>query len=562
MDKRTILAIVLSLAVLLVYQIFFVKPPVPSKGTAPQASTGQVRQDANAPSTPAPAATTASARPALKSAVGPQALPRDITVETAHYTAVFSTRGAALKSLKLKDYYRDCHECTDDIWPKIKGLVTGTKAPLKPKTPEFVELVDVREGMPYPLAVTFPESGADVAPNEVFETVQSKLDLTGSREKQQLVFSKSLDNVKIEKIFSFDPSGYTIGMDVKVHNLTGTPITQIPQLNWYQYVDPQKIDDSYGHEGPIVSVGGSVELQEVKKLQGQSVQGPNVLWGAFESKYFIASFIPENPSLTNAVMTRDAADMVAVGLKGRKEIIPGGQNSVFSYSLYLGPKQYDLLKRLGVGLENAIDFGWFKWLAIPALYILNFLYGFVLNYGIAIIILTTIIKIIFWPLGNMSYKSMNEMKKLQPKIEALKQKYKNDQTKIGQETMALYREHKVNPFSGCLPMLIQIPVFFGLYKALMYSIELRHSPFFFWIQDLSAKDPYYITPIIMGATQFITQKMTPAMGDPMQQKIMLLMPVIFTFFFLNFPSGLVIYWLWNNILQIGQQYYINKKLAV
>jgi len=161
----------------------------------------------------------------------------------------------------------------------------------------------------------------------------------------------------------------------------------------------------------------------------------------------------------------------------------------------------------------------------------------------------------------MSYKSMNEMKKLQPKIEALKQKYKNDQTKIGQETMALYREHKVNPFSGCLPMLIQIPVFFGLYKALMYSIELRHSPFFFWIQDLSAKDPYYITPIIMGATQFITQKMTPAMGDPMQQKIMLLMPVIFTFFFLNFPSGLVIYWLWNNILQIGQQYYINKKLA-
>ena len=561
MDKRTILAIVLSLAVLLVYQIFFVKPPVPPKGAAPQTSTGQVRQDAASAPASTPAAAKAPARPALKAAAVLQAPPRDITVETAHYTAVFSTRGAALKSLKLKGYYRDCHECTDDIWPKIKGLVTGAKSPLKSKTQEFVELVDVREGMPYPLAVTFPESGADVAPDEVFETAQSKLDLTGSQQKQQLVFSKSFHNVKIEKIFSFDPSGYTIGMDVKVHNLTGTPITQIPQLNWYQYVDPQKIDDSYGHEGPIVSVGGSVELVEVKKLQGQSVQGPNVLWGAFESKYFIASFIPENPSLTNAIITRNAADMVAIGVKGRKEIIPDGQNSVFSYSLYLGPKQYDLLKSLGVGLENAIDFGWFKWLAIPSLFILNFLSGFVLNYGIAIIILTTIIKIIFWPLGNMSYKSMNEMKKLQPKIEALKQKHKNDQTKIGQETMALYREHKVNPFSGCLPMLIQIPVFFGLYKALMYSIELRHSPFFFWIQDLSAKDPYYITPIIMGATQFTPQKMTPAMGDPMQQKIMLFMPVVFTFFFLNFPSGLVIYWLWNNILQIGQQYYINKKLA-
>ena len=562
MDKKTILAIVLSLAVLLVYQFFFAKPPVPSKGAALKASTGQVQPDAATAPASTPAAATSPALPALKAAAGPQAPPRDITVETAHYTAVFSTRGAALKSLKLKGYYQDCHECTDDIWPKIKGLVTGKKDPIKPKTTEFVELVDVREGMPYPLAVTFPESGADIAPDEVFDAAQSKLDLTGSEQKQQLVFSKTFHNVKIEKIFSFDPSGYIIGMDVKVHNLTGTPITQIPQLNWYQYVDPQKTDSNYGHEGPLVSVGGSVELEEVKKLQGQSVQGPNVLWGAFESKYFIASFIPENPSLTNTVMTRDEANMVAVGMKGRKEIIPGGQNSVFSYSLYLGPKQYDLLKSLGVGLENAIDFGWFKWLAIPSLYVLNFLHGYVLNYGIAIILLTTIIKIIFWPLGNMSYKSMNAMKKLQPKIEALKQKYKKDQSKIGQETMALYREHKVNPFSGCLPMLIQIPVFFGLYKALMYSIELRHSPFFFWIQDMSAKDPYYITPIIMGATQFITQKMTPAMGDPMQQKIMLFMPVIFTFFFLNFPSGLVIYWLWNNLLQIGQQYYINKKLAV
>jgi YidC/Oxa1 family membrane protein insertase len=563
MDKRTLLAIVLSLAVLMVYQIFFVKPPVPQKGAPPQKATEQVKKDAaNAPVSAAQASATNAGRPAPKTATGkPEAPPRDITVETTHYTAVFSTRGAALKSLKLKDYYQDCYECTDDIWPKLKGLFTGAKEPPKSKTKEFVELVDVRDGMPYPLAVTFPDSSADVAPDAVFETLTGKLDLTSTKEKQQLVFSKSYDNIKIEKIFTFDPAGYTFGMKVKVHNLTSAPITQIPRLNWYQYVDPQKIDDSYGHDGPVISVGGSIEREEVKKLDHESILGPNVLWGAFESKYFIASFIPENPSLTNVVVTRDEANMVAVGMKGRKELIPGGQNSVFTYSLYLGPKQYDSLKTLGAGLEGAIDFGWFKWLAIPALWILNFLNGFVLNYGIAIIILTTIIKIIFWPLGNLSYKSMNEMKKLQPKIEALKQKYKNDQSKIGQETMALYREHKVNPFSGCLPMLIQIPVFFGLYKALMYSIELRQSPLFFWIQDLSAKDPYYITPIIMGATQFISQKMTPAMGDPMQQKIMLLMPVIFTFFFLNFPAGLVIYWLWNNILQIGQQYYINKKLA-
>jgi YidC/Oxa1 family membrane protein insertase len=161
----------------------------------------------------------------------------------------------------------------------------------------------------------------------------------------------------------------------------------------------------------------------------------------------------------------------------------------------------------------------------------------------------------------MSFKSMKEMQNIQPKINELKEKHKNDQAKLSQETMAMYKTHKVNPFGGCLPILIQIPVFFGLYNTLLYAIELRHSPFFWWIQDLSAKDPYYITPIIMGATQFIQQKMTPTMGDPMQAKLMLLMPVIFTFFFLNFPSGLVIYWLFNNILQIGQQYYMNKKLA-
>jgi YidC/Oxa1 family membrane protein insertase len=562
MDKRTILAVVLSLAVLFLYQTFFVKPQPPQKSAAPQQSVGSMKTDNASTAAATPEKTTVAEKTTTElEPVKPEAPPRDILVDTPHYTAVFSTRGAALKSMKLKDYYQDCYKCTDDLWPKIKRLFTGSKDPVKPKTKDFVELVDVQNGMPYPLAVTFPESSTDISPNAVFETVTGKLDLMNARAKQQLIFSRSQGNVKIEKIFTFDPAGYTIAMEVKVHNLTSSPITQIPAINWYQYVDPGKVDDSYGHEGPAVSVGGSIERQEVKKLNGESIMGPNVLWSAYESKYFIASLIPENPSLTNVVMTRDETNMVSVGTKGRKEVIPGGQNSAFSYSLYLGPKQYDLLRTLGVGLENAIDFGWFKWLAIPALYILNFLFGFVHNYGIAIIILTTIIKIIFWPLGNMSYKSMNEMKKLQPKIEALKVKYKNDQTKIGQETMALYREHKVNPFSGCLPVLIQIPVFFGLYKALMYSIELRHSPFFFWIQDLSAKDPYYITPVIMGATQFISQKMTPAMGDPMQQKVMLLMPVIFTFFFLNFPSGLVIYWMFNNILQIGQQYYINKKLA-
>lgn len=556
MDKRTVLAIVLSLAVLVIYQIFFFKPPVPQNEETQQGREQPVAGEQTPAAPPVPVAVAPASLPQEE----PDAPARDIEVETPLYSAVFSTRGAALKSFRLKRYYQDCQNCSENLWPKIKAMFGGVTYS-STKTGNFVQLINVHEGMPYPLSITFPESSVAISPSAVYETSADKIDLISEDNKQTLIFSKTTGGIKIEKIFTFDPTSYAANLEVKVHNLSASPITQIPGLNWYEYVDPATTSSRFAHNGPIISLGGSVDRLEVKKLNAESIRGPNVMWGAFESKYFIAAAIPENPSLTNITINRDAQNMVSLGMKGRKELIPGGQSSVFAYSLYLGPKQYDILKTIGVGLENAIDYGWFWWLAIPFLYILNFLKGFVLNYGIAIIVLTTIVKIIFWPLGNLSYKSMNEMKKLQPKIEALKEKYKGDQSKIGQETMALYREHKVNPFAGCLPMLIQIPVFFGLYKTLMYSIELRHSPFFFWIQDLSANDPFYITPIIMGASQFLSQKMTPAMGDPMQQKIMLLMPVMFTFFFLNFPAGLVIYWLWNNILQIGQQYYVNKKLA-
>lgn len=558
MDKKTALAIFLSLAVLFGYQIFFAKPQEPSKqAVAPKQQAAQIAKEAATKPAPAPQLAPVKAT-TNKSAIAP----KDIEVETSKYIAVFSTRGGALKSFQLKGYLKDCTDCPDDIYPRLKNLIMGGKEQLPPKGKGLVELVDVKDGMPYPLAVTFPESSINIAPDAIYEAnATSRLDMLKVKEKQRLVFSQTYDDkIKVEKIFTFNPGNYTINLDVKVYNLTDSPLTQTPKLSWQQYADPQKEEDSYGHEGPVVSVAKTIERQELKKLDKEQTYGPNVLWGGYESKYFIASFIPENPSLTSTIMNRDANNMVSVAIRGQKELIPGKQSGSFNYTLYLGPKEHSLLKSQNVGLEDSIDFGsWLKWLAMPLLVTLNFINDYVANYGIAIIILTLLIKIIFWPLGNLSYKSMKEMQKLQPKIAALKEKYKNDQQKIGMETMALYKAHKVNPLGGCLPMLIQIPIFFGLYKALLYSIELRHSPFFWWIQDLSAKDPYYVTPIVMGVTQFIQQKMTPTGGDPMQAKLMLFMPVIMTFFFLNFPSGLVIYWLFNNILSIGQQYYINQK---
>jgi YidC/Oxa1 family membrane protein insertase len=255
-----------------------------------------------------------------------------------------------------------------------------------------------------------------------------------------------------------------------------------------------------------------------------------------------------------------------------------GMRANVSYQIYFGPKSLKVLSGMDNHLDAAIDFGWFDFIAKPSLWVMNFLYGYIPNYGIAIIVLTILIKILLFPLSHKSYKSMNEMKKLQPLMSEIREKYKDDKKKMNEEMMTLYRTYKINPMGGCFPMLIQIPVFIALYRMLYEAIELRHAPFFGWINDLSSPDrlhlfdisyvpfmqPPYGIPvltIVMGATMFLQQKMSPPPGDPAQAKMMMLLPLVFTVIFINFPAGLVIYWLTNNILSIAQQYYISKKNA-
>ncbi|HON58365.1 MAG TPA: membrane protein insertase YidC [Smithella sp.] len=569
MDKRTILAVVLSLAVLFIYQIFFAKPPVPPQAQSPKRETQQPVASANqtAVAQPARAAVTKPSSTLPQKKVFTQKEerpPKDIIVETDNYTAIFSTRGAALKSFRLKKYDEECAKCVQDIWPAIKRLATGGKQPDKVKSNTPVELVAVKDDSPYPLALTFPDSLTDVAADSIYEADKTQLNLTTEKQAQRLTFTRVFESgIKIEKIFTFNPDNYSIGLDVRVQNLTSAPVTQIPSLNWYEYIDPQKEPERYSSIGPVAYVSNVIKRKKAQEISAESSIGPEVSWGGYERKYFMAVAIPQDPSLTTLSMSKDAENVLAVSIKEAKSEIAPGQVASLNYNLFIGPKDYTLLKKMGLSLQEAIEFEsripGLKWLSIGLLLFIKFLYQYVGNYGVAIILLTILIKVIFWPLGNLSYKSMKEMQKIQPKINELREKYKNDQAKLGQETMALYKEHKINPFGGCLPILIQIPVFIGLYNTLLYAIELRHSPFFGWIQDLSAKDPYYITPIIMGASQFIQQKMTPTTGDPNMAKMMLLMPIIFTFIFLNFPSGLVLYWLANNILSIGQQIYINKK---
>jgi len=278
----------------------------------------------------------------------------------------------------------------------------------------------------------------------------------------------------------------------------------------------------------------------------------------------------ENGNSAVAEVKKGAAGFLETIVSTPQFVVNSGQSTTLTNRIFVGPKDLYILKAQGNSLEASLDLGWFSAIATPLLYTLKFLYDYVGNYGLAIIIITVVLKALFFPLTHKSYKSMKDMQKIQPVMAELKEKYKDDRETMNKKVMELYKDNKVNPLGGCLPMVVQIPVFFALYKALMFSIELRHAPFYLWITDLSGPDnlighalglPFVLgpLPVVMGATMFIQQKMTPTSMDPMQEKMMLASPLVFTVMFLSFPSGLVLYWLINNVLTIAQQMYINKQ---
>jgi YidC/Oxa1 family membrane protein insertase len=303
-----------------------------------------------------------------------------------------------------------------------------------------------------------------------------------------------------------------------------------------------------------------------------------VQWVALQDKYFLSVLIPQSRASKAGATTdggvKDAA--VVVKKEGDKVVTAGlrvnaGRTEEISLQLYAGPKHFDTLKSLNIGLEDTIDFGWFiygswgivKAVAKPLFYVLRFINDYTHNYGVTIILLTVGLKLLFVPLQYKSYKSMKDMQLIQPKVAAVQAKYKDDRERLNRELIKLYKDHKVNPVGGCLPMLLQMPVFVALFNILYMTIDLRQAPFILWIKDLSAQDPYYVLPILMGISMVVQQKIMPSTMDPMQAKIMLLLPAFMTVLFLTFPSGLVLYWLTNNCLTIAQQFitdrYVFKK---
>lgn len=572
MEKRAIYAILLTFFIIIAWTFIQSKffPQAPSKPAPQEVKKEQV--------TPAEKKTDIKESKPLregKTAAKQRLIPpKEISIETQNYWAVFTSDDARLKHFKLKKYENRVNETALTIkLIQFVEEILGKKVET-PKKPEPLDLVNTGGEKGLPLGLTLSLS------DENWEVDKDQLRLLESSEKGEITFSKSLENgLKVLKRFKFTADRYTINLEVEVQNNSSKEIKNQFGLEWIGEIELAKLAKEENKDFGLKYSFFRNQKVEKKEFGGSATSGcipgcgtqkttiepfettekGDIKWFSFEGEYFAALLIPPPSKEITLSVKGTEKNLLKADLNTSPISIPPKEKVNVSYQIYLGPKDEDLLKTLGVGAEKLVDFGFFTIVAKPLLWVLRLTNTVTKNYGIDIIILSILIKIIFLPLTQISMKSMKEMQKVQPEMNRLKEQHKNDKAKLQQEIMLLYKRRKINPMSGCLPMLIQIPVFIALYNALQYTMEMRHAPFFFWIKDLAAKDPIYITPIIMGATMVLQQKMTPTAADPTQAKMFLLMPVMFTFLFLNFPSGLVIYWLTNNVLSIAHQYYMNKK---
>jgi YidC/Oxa1 family membrane protein insertase len=525
MEKRTLLAIVVSIAILLLWDFLFIEPKTPQQ---PQ---GQEELAQEQPAAEEPGE--ALQIPAPRADV-PQTpvVGETVVVETPQYRARFNTTGGTLSSLELKNF----QETLDPASPSVNII----EAPMP--------LIRINgESVDSSLAYEVSRKGDADIPEE-------------------LVFSASLgQGVTLKKIYTIDPETYTLGFRTMVENRTSSPVSADIDL-FLDGIYPLDEDrKGYAFQGPVLLNGKRLEefkVSKVKKVGLFREFTGEIKWFGFEDKYFLTTVIPRETPETTLTARRISDDVVRLVYDTSPSRIEAGSSVETQYLIFSGPKELDTLKSAGYDLKKALDFGFFDIIAKPLLMAMNWIYSYTGSYGWSIIILTIFIKILLYPLTLKSFTSMKELQKIQPLMKELQTKYKEDKQKLNQEMMKLYSEHKINPMGGCLPMLLQIPILFALYRVFYAAIELRHTSFHLvgtWLPDLSARDPYFITPILMGLSQFVMQKLTPTPGDATQQKIMLIMPVFFTVLFLNFPSGLVLYWLVSNTLSIIQQAYISRK---
>jgi YidC/Oxa1 family membrane protein insertase len=527
-QRRFLLALVLSFLLLLAYEQLVVRPYRLAKAPAPQGP--QVPHPGSQPAeAPRPAEAVRPDGPDAKPAVGQDGLAAPagetptVTVETDLIRATITKLGARIKSLELKQFRQTVQSDSP-----LLDLVTPS--PVLPVTIEF-------------------GGGASDAAIPYSANADS-LVVAGS-DQQELVFTGTTQEGRtVEKRYRFPGNSYLFDVTLSgpmAQRTLGLVLTPISEQGATGGQQP-------GHELAVAFANSKVTEKPLTKLD-KPVEVPGASWAGFSAQYFAALVVPAAGTGTSWFARSDTLPITRLDAPA--------QDGQVRFHVFMGPKERDVLAAAGHQLDRALDFGWFWFIAVPLLWGLRALYAIIPNYGVAIILLTGIVKLATAPLMSTSFKSMKAMQKLQPDLQRLRERHQDDQVAMQREMMELYKRHQVNPLSGCLPMLLQLPIFVGLYNALNHAIELRHAPFVGWINDLSAPDRLNffgigipVLVLLMGASMLVQQKMTPQQGDPMQQRMMLLMPVVFTFISINFPSGLVLYWLVNNLMSMGQQWYM------
>jgi YidC/Oxa1 family membrane protein insertase len=472
-----------------------------------------------------------------------------VLVETDLLKVEINTYGAGLNKVWLKDYSVDIDH-PDDLFQLMN---------------DRGEEIYMAQGGLLVQGREFPTH------KTLYTSSKKSYKLAENKDKLNVEFVwNSADGITYKKIYTFHRDSYVVDISYKVFNPSNTA--------WvgYQYNQFKRTQiDSQGSFNPATMVpsytGGAIydNQEKYRKISFSDMLDENISilttngWVGMLQHYFVGSWLLEENKKYEIFSNKIAGNNFFFGYKTLEPVnIQPGMAGELSTSLYVGPKETSRLKAAAPGLELTVDYGWLTVISSPLYWLLNKIHSVVGNWGWAIIILTMMIKLVFYPLSAASHKSMANMRKMTPRIKTLKERYADDKQKLNQAMMKLYKEEKINPLGGCLPVLIQIPVFIALYWALLESVELRQAPWILWIKDLSAPDPYFILPILMGVSMLAQQLLSAVAMDPMQKKIMMAMPIVFTFFFLFFPSGLVLYWTVNNLLTIAQQYTINKKMGV
>ncbi len=540
-EHRAIIAIIISVAFFFVYYTYL-KPP--AKVVAPEQAKVEEAAPAAEAATPAKEA---EAAPVAEAQVEQSDIPvKTATLSNDLVEVDVTNDGGAATSWRLKDY------------------TVSTE-----KDSAYIDLAAASAQLPGAMTLSFEEASQPLPEKLRYEIA--------SAAANEVVLRWKGEGLEIVKTVTLKKGSYVADVSVEIKNLSGSVFSAKPTLVWSGINEKQEKKGFFGFlksrqtdiKKPVYYVGGDADRGDDDKKEEVTIPGV-VNWSGVESRYFISAIIPRvqgeglaaQYSIKHLSGDEAGASGLWAGVVEPRAMIAPGQSGKAAFSIYAGPKDIERLKALDVGLDKAIDYGWFTVIAVPILYMLKFFYSIVHNYGVAIILLTIVVKLLLHPINIKSLKSMKEMQKLQPKLKELQKKYKEDKQKLNQETMQLFRSHKVNPMGGCLPMVLQLPIYIALYKVLWSSIELYHAPFFWFYRDLSAPDPYMITPILLGVFMVLQQLLMPsASADPAQKKMMMLMPIMFTVFMVFLPVGLVLYILVNTSMSVTQQWMYNKNIG-